>query len=161
MNTFGYKSFTVDEATKRMERYCAYQDRCHQEVVRKLYEMRMIPEAIDSILVHLIDHNFLNEERFALAFTNGKFRQKQWGKLRIRRELKMKGISEYLIRKALSGIPENEYLEVLDQIFEKKTAEWSYKKQEDILRKLYAYLTYRGWENELIYDRFSNLGPKG
>lgn len=157
MNAFGHTSFTVEEATQRMERYCAYQERCHQEVVRKLYDMRMIPEAIDAILVHLIDQNFLNEERFAMAFAKGKFRQKNWGRMRIRRELKMRGIGEYLIRKALSEITEAEYLESLDQLIEKKCAQWSHINQESIAQKLYAYLAYRGWENELIYDRCSNL----
>ncbi len=76
-----------------MERYCAYQDRCHQEVLGKLREMRMIPEAIDKIMGHLIAHGFLNEERFARSFVRGKFRIKKWGRVRITRELKNRDIS--------------------------------------------------------------------
>jgi regulatory protein len=68
------RTYTVDEAQKKLESYCAYQERCHKEVRTKLQEMRMIPEAIDAIMVHLIQHNFLNEERFAKAFVRGKFR---------------------------------------------------------------------------------------
>jgi len=65
------KTYTVQEATVRMERFCAYQERCHKEVVAKLRQMRMIPEAIDLILTHLIEDNYLNEERFARSFARG------------------------------------------------------------------------------------------
>ena len=82
------KTYTVDEAQKVLENYCAYQERCHKDVKSKLKEMKMIPEAIDNILVHLIEQKYLNEERFAKAFVRGKFRIKKWGKSRLVRELK-------------------------------------------------------------------------
>ena len=77
------KSYTVDEATKLLENYCAYQERCHKEVEQKLYDLNMIPEAKEKIIIHLLQHNFLNEERFAKAFVRGKFSIKNWGKQRI------------------------------------------------------------------------------
>ena len=73
------KTYSFDEAQILLENYCAYQERCHKEVTDKLKNMRMIPEAIDNIIVHLIQHNYLNEQRFAKAFTRGKFRIKKWG----------------------------------------------------------------------------------
>ena len=42
-----------------MEHYCAYQERCHKEVYQKLKEMRMIPEAVEQIIMHLLQHDFL------------------------------------------------------------------------------------------------------
>ncbi len=78
-----YKSYTVEEAQRKMEHYCAYQERCHDEVIQKLKSLNMIPQAIDAIVVHLLDNNFLNEERFACSFARGKFRIKHWGKRRI------------------------------------------------------------------------------
>ena len=73
-----HKTYTVDEAKAKMEYYCGYQERCHKEVRDKLTQMKMIPEAIDLILVHLIECNYLNEQRFAEQFTLGKFRIKKW-----------------------------------------------------------------------------------
>lgn len=156
MSRFGHKAYTVEEATRRLEQYCAYQERCHQEVVQKLRQMRMIPQAVDTIVVHLIDNGFLNEERYARAFAGGKFRQKHWGRQRITRELKARGIGAYLIRQALSEIPETAYLEALDRLVEKKKGEWEAERPGVIAQKLYRYLAYRGWENELIRDR---IGP--
>jgi len=71
------KSYTVDEATKLLENYCAYQDRCHKEVEQKLHDINMIPQAKEKILLHLLQHDFLNEERYSKAFTRGKFKIKK------------------------------------------------------------------------------------
>ena len=91
------KVFTVEEAKKKLEYYCSYQERCHDEVVTKLKSLGMIPQAIDHIIVHLIEHNFLNEERFACSFARGKHQIKHWGKIRITNELKFRSISKYNI----------------------------------------------------------------
>ncbi|WP_299604963.1 regulatory protein RecX [uncultured Aquimarina sp.] len=140
-----------------MEHYCAYQDRCHKDISEKLSTMKLIPEAKEKIILHLIEHNFLNEERFAKSFARGKFRIKKWGKQRITRELKFRQISEYCIKKALQEIPENEYLETFHNIAEKKfesiTVTDNYKKR----KKLIDYLLYRGWENQLVFDKVTEL----
>lgn len=158
MSQFGRKSYTLEEATARMERFCAYQERCHSEVLQKLRGMRMIPEAIDTIVVHLIEHNFLNEERFTQAFVYGKFRQKKWGRLRLRNELQQRGVSHYLIRKTLASIPEAEYMAAFDALFKKRLKALDGETPERKKQKLYSYLYYRGWENQLIYDRIRELG---
>ena len=102
-------TYTVDEAKKKLEHYCAYQERCHQEVVNKLKGMKMIPQAIDVILVHLIQHNYLNEERFAKTYVRGKLRFKKWGVRRLTSELKKKDISKININQALTEIDDKEY----------------------------------------------------
>src|SRR5690606_33204528 len=104
------KTYTVTEALTKLEQYCAYQERCHKEVLQKLQSMRMIPEAIEQIVVHLMQNNYLNEERYAKAFVSGKFRIKKWGKYRMTQELKQKDIGKPLITMALQTIPEADYL---------------------------------------------------
>jgi regulatory protein len=157
---FGHrKTYTVEEAGKRMQRYCAFRERCHQEVVQKLREMNMIPQAIDSIVVSLIEEGFLNEERFAMEFAKGKFRQKHWGKTRIRRGLQQREISGYLIRKALGEIDEDAYRKSFDTLAEKR---WKELRSESNLqkkrKKLADYLLYRGWEPEMVYNKVFELG---
>src|SRR6056300_1914667 len=104
------KTYTLQEATKKLERYCAYQERCHQEVFKKLSSMHMIPEAIDVITLHLLEHNFLNESRFAKTFVRGKFKIKHWGKRRLTYELKKKDVSKVNINQALAEIDKEEYV---------------------------------------------------
>ena len=120
--------------------------------------MRMIPEAIDQITVHLIQEDFLNEERFARSFTRGKSRIKNWGRRRIRLELSQKEISEKLIRLALEEIDQTAYLHRFHSLAEKR---WSELQTETDIRrkkkKLADYLVYRGWESDLIYDKITSL----
>ncbi|WP_371813605.1 regulatory protein RecX [Aquimarina sp. MMG015] len=140
-----------------MEHYCAYQDRCHKDVSQKLNTMKLIPEAKEKIILHLLEHNFLNEERFAKSFARGKFRIKKWGKQRIIRELKFRQISEYCTKVALKEISENEYLETFHDLAEKKfnsiTDSDTFKKR----KKLIDYLLYRGWENQLVFEKVNEL----
>lgn len=151
------KTYTVQEATRKLEHYCAYQERCHQEVRRKLEGMHMIPEAIDVIIVHLLKHNYLNEERFAKTLVRGKFRIKAWGRRRLVRELRLKDISKVNINQALAEIEESDYIEVFNGLAEKKARSLSsgdkYKKK----KKLIDYLLYRGWETHLVYEKAREL----
>lgn len=152
----GLRSYTVDEAKLKLEGYCAYQERSHRQVEEKLRDMRMIPEAQEVIITHLIQHNFLNETRFAQAFSRGKFRIKKWGKQRITRALKEHGVSAYNIKMGLAEIDSKEYLKVFDELVEKRLlALGSEQSQSKRKRKLFDYLAYRGWESELIYSALS------
>lgn len=153
-----YPSYTVEEAKRKLEHFCAYQDRCHDEVQAKLKSLNMIPLAIDVVIAHLIEHDFLNEERFARSFARGKFRIKQWGKKRIVLELKARNISRYNIETALKEINEDEYLESFHRLAEKQ---WEAMAGNTILnkrKKLTDYLLRKGFENTMIYDKVNLLG---
>ena len=153
------KTYTVDEAQKRLEHYCAYQERCHKEVSQKLYDMKMIPEARDQIIVHLLKHNFLNEERFAKAFVRGKFRIKKWGKQRLQLELKRKDINNTIITIALKEIDNEDYFNTFDALAEKKLETIRESNLQKRRKKLADYLLYRGWESQMVYDKIRELIP--
>ncbi|AUP79184.1 regulatory protein RecX [Flavivirga eckloniae] len=153
------KTYTVQEATKKMEHYCAYQERCHQEVRQKLTGMHMIPEAIDIIIVHLLEHNFLNEERFAKAFVGGKFRVKKWGRRRLAFELKKKDVVKVNINQALREIENEEYIEVFNGLAEKKADSIKETNKLKKRKKLIDFLIYKGWESHLVYEKANELIP--
>ena len=115
-----HKYISKADALTRLQRYCAYQDRCHQEVRNKLLELGIFGDDLEEIIYDLIQENFLNEERYARSFARGKFRIKKWGRNRIRQELKMRNISDYCLRKAMTEIEENQYLNVLREVLRKK-----------------------------------------
>lgn len=151
------KSFTVEEAKRALERYCVYRERCHKEVESKLREMRMIPEAREVILMHLMEHDFLNEERFAKAFARGKFSIKKWGREKIKRELQFRGISAYNIKSAMKQIDEDEYLKTLEQTATKKAALINESDPFKKRHKLAQYLLSRGFESNLVFDMVKNF----
>jgi len=144
------KSYTVDEATKLLENYCAYQERCHKEVEQKLYDLNMIPEAKEKIIIHLLQHNFLNEERFAKEFVRGKFSIKNWGKQRILNELKFRNISIYNINTALKEIDDEDYLKTLQKIAKKKLPLIKESNTFKKSSKLVDYLISKEFEANLV-----------
>ncbi|CAL2104969.1 regulatory protein [Tenacibaculum sp. 190524A02b] len=151
------KVFTVEEIKRKIEQYCIYQDRCHKEVENKLKEYRLIPEAREHVLLHLLEHNFLNEERFSKSFARGKFRIKKWGRDRIIRELKFRDISSYNIKTALKEIDEEAYFSTLYDLIEKKNNQI---KEENIFKrkkKVIDALLYKGFERDLIYKTVNEI----
>ena len=144
------QSFTIEEVRKKMEYYCVYQDRCHKDVETKLKEFFLISEAREEIIIHLIQENYLNEERFAKSFVRGKHNIKKWGRNRIKRELEFRDISAYSIKKGLQEIEEADYYKNLLQLTEKKNS--LLKESNDYKRKqkLKTFLFNQGYEYDLI-----------
>ncbi len=146
------KRLSPEQALLRIRKYCAYQERSQQEVRNKLFQWGLYSDDVESMIVDLIGDNFIKEERFASAFTGGKFRQKKWGKVKIKMALKQKKVSEPLIKKALSEIEEKDYLKTLKAVIktrakmEKETN--AYKRKY----KLAAYAIQRGFEPELVWS---------
>ena len=151
------KAYTVDQIKAKMEHYCAYQDRCHFDVEKKLREFFLIPEARDEILLGLMQEKFLDEERFAKSFVRGKFRIKHWGRKKIVQELKKRNISEYLIKKGLEEIDSAEYFTTMETLLRKKKESLSSKNDYEIQNKLISFMMNKGYEYELIKEVIDDL----
>jgi len=151
------KILTPAEAKIKIASYCAYQERCQKEVRDKLYEYGLHSHEVENLITSVILEGFLNEERFAKAFARGKFRIKKWGKLRISRELKFRVTSDTLVRIALKEIDEQEYWETLIYLAEKKLTEIKEKDKYKKRAKLYQFLTYKGYETELVQSALESL----
>lgn len=150
------KGISVIEATKKLEYYCSYQDRCYKEVIQKLKTLGMYETAINHILDHLATNNYLNEERFAKSFTRGKHVYKGWGKKRIEQELKYRDISSYNIKTAFKEI-ENDYLNNFYNLANKKWDLISETSLEAKKRKWIDYLLRKGYESNLIFTALKDL----
>jgi regulatory protein len=146
------KYHTPKEALIKIRDWCAYQERCQQEVRDKLYEYGLKTDDVENIIVQLISENFVNEERFAIAFVGGKFRIKKWGKIKIRLELKAKRVSDYCIKKGMAQIEDTEYINTLKRLLMLKAkliTEKNYLKKK---QKLLRYALGKGYEQDLIFD---------
>lgn len=153
------KSFTLPELKEKIYRYCAYQERCHAEVRRKLFELGARSSDVDELITELITQGFLNEERFAKAFAGGKFRMKKWGRIRIVRELEQRGLTPYCIKSGLAEIEEADYHKTLIEVLEKKAAQLDVEDQFVRNDKLATYALQKGYEPDLVWrtlksDRF-------
>jgi len=113
---------------------------------------------VEEIISTLITENYLNEERFAIHFAGGKFRMKQWGKIKIKQALKNKQVSEYCIRKAIKEIDNNEYRQTFFKLAEQKLK--TLKQEKNIFikkRRLQDFLMQKGYETAMIRDAIKNM----
>jgi regulatory protein len=132
--------------------FCAYQERSQQEVRDRLYEWGLWPEAVEGIISRLIAENFINEERFAKVYAKSKFNQKGWGKLKIKQGLKLKKVPDVLIKKALLGIADDDYLKCLENVLLKKAHTVAERDPFKRKYKLHQYGISRGYESDLVAD---------
>ena len=148
---------TVAEIKGLLERYCAYQERSPYEVEKKMQSYALIPEAKEHILLHLHQENYLSESRFAEAYVRGKFRQKKWGRLKIKQGLFQHRISEFNAKKAFAQIPETEYREQAEVLAKKKLKQISDTNSFAKKKKLVQYLCQKGYENHLAFELSDKL----
>lgn len=144
------KQLTPEQALQKLKHYCGYQERCHSDVKEKLYNLGVRKKDHDGIIAALIEENYLNEERFAIAYAGGKFRINQWGRVKIKYALKQKQVSEYCIKKAMKQINEEDYLQLLNKL---ATEKYTALKNEQYLirkKKTMDYMLGRGFEMELV-----------
>ncbi len=154
------KQLTKEQALQKLKHYCAYQERCHSDVKEKLYSLGVWKKDHDEIIAALIEENYLNEERFAIAFAGGKFRINQWGRVKIKYALKQKQVSEYCIKKAMKQIGEEDYLQLLNKLAKEKYA--LLKSEQYLVRKKKTadYLMNRGFEAPIINEVIETIVKK-
>lgn len=150
-------SFSLEEIYSKMEYYCSYQERCYKEVEEKLYTFMLSTTEKENVLSHLIENNFINEERFAQSFVRGKHNYKFWGKNRIVNELKFRNISSRNIQTALKEIPETTYLHNFHALAEKNWEAIAAPKGQKKNKKFVDFLLRKGYETGLIYDKLREL----
>jgi len=147
------KHLSYEEALSKLQAYCAYQERCHKEVRSKLLDLGIYGLDLDSIISDLIEDNFLNELRYAIAFAGGKFRIKKWGKFRIIRALRWNKVSEYCIKKAIkSELPDDDYIKTLREVIEKKNRLLHESNKFKRKQKLAKHANEKGFESHLIWE---------
>lgn len=138
------------QALAKAENFCAYQERSQKEVRYKLVEWGMRGDELEEILTELIVNNFLNEERFAKQYASGKFSIKKWGRNKIKQGLKLKGVPDKILQKALYSVDDDDYMQTLEILALKKADTLQEANPIKRKMKLVAYLQGRGFETDLI-----------
>jgi regulatory protein len=146
-----------DIIIQKLEKYCAYQERCTSEIIAKLRYWKVNEKHFDSIIAKLKEENFLDEVRFAKAYTRGEFHSNKWGKRKIFFELNHKNIPDVVIQAGLDDIDEEEYRQVLTDLITKKNIELKNKKSLNIRGKIINFAQGKGYEMELIIDLVKEL----
>jgi regulatory protein len=145
------KRLTPAEALSKIYKYCAYQERSHTEVKRKLFDYGLHSDEVDQLLSKLITDGFVNEERFAKAFAGGKFRMKKWGRIKIEKELNALGLSSRCISRGMQEIVDEDYRKTLRQLLEKKNNLLTETDSFVRNNKLAKFAIGRGYEPDLVW----------
>ena len=147
-----------DVILKKVLRYCAYQDRCTQEVRNKLATFDIPASEKEKFVKLLVNEGYLDDERYASTFVRSKIHLKKWGVNKIRMALKMKGISDEIIATALSEIDPEIYREELIKVLKAKKINETdpYKRRA----KLAQYAMQKGYEPGLVWDTLKSLNCK-
>ncbi|WP_293310110.1 regulatory protein RecX [Pedobacter sp. UBA5917] len=138
------------QALAKAENFCVYQERSQKEVRYKLVEWGMRGDELEEIITELIVNNFLNEERFAKSYASGKFNIKHWGRVKIKQGLKLKGVPDKILQKAIYSIDEDDYLQAIEKLAVKKAESLSENDPFKRKNKLMGYLQAKGFETDLI-----------
>ena len=157
MNNTKFVSVDINKTLAKARSYCKYQERCHSEVMNKLYEWGLYKKDVDQIMAQLVTENFINEERFAIIYAGGKFRIKKWGKEKIKQALKHKQVSDYCINKALKEIGGKDYRKAILEIINKKKMEIKEPVAWKKKYKIGQYLYSRGFEREMVSEMLDEL----
>ncbi|MGQ7856931.1 regulatory protein RecX [Pedobacter sp. WC2501] len=138
------------QALAKAESFCVYQERSQKEVRYKLVEWGMRGDELEEIITDLIINNFLNEERFAKSYASGKFNIKHWGRVKIKQGLKLKGVPDKILQKAIYSIDEDDYLQTIEKLAVKKAESLGENDAFKRKNKLMSYLQAKGFETDLI-----------
>ena len=150
----------LNNTINKLEKYCSFSERCKSDIIKKLYDWKVNKHQKD-IINHLIENNYINEKRYALLYSMGKFNSRKWGKIKISNNLKKKGIKEKDINESINEIPETKYLDALSNLIIKKSQEI---KDSDIYNKkskIARYLFQKGYESNLIWNQIETIIKKG
>ena len=141
---------------EKMRSYCMYQERCILEVKKKLTRLHVVPKSKSKIIDHLIEDDYLNEVRFSKLFIQGKLRIKKWGRIKLNYELSIRGIKKFIIDEEINKISKVDYYQYFNEFSNNKIKTLTGSKEQK-KRSFVNYFTYRGWENNLIYEKLNEI----
>ena len=147
----------IKETYAKMARLCSRSEQCSGDVRKKIVTAGVGEDAADEMIQTLKEENYLNDERYVNAYTADKFKFNKWGKIKIRHNLRMKGLPEAVILNALDEIDEAKYKVVLIKTMKEKAKVVKKKKTKfEKMGPIIRFAQNRGFEPELIH-RYINL----
>jgi len=151
------KRLTTEQVLQKLRFYCRYQQRCQSEIKEKLFELGVNKKDHDELITELVKENCLNDERFAVAYTSGRFKLKQWGRKKIQKGLREKRVSDEIAQKALEQINAKEYRAILDKLAKERYAALKHEQHLVRKKKTMDYLIQKGYELDLVRKAINNF----
>ena len=135
-----------DEARERAFRFLGYKARTKAEVARKLAEKGYDEATITRVIDMLAGYGYIDDEKYAMEYVKSRTESKRYGKLRIKQELRERGISDALIEQALAESTADEPAMALAHLEKKTHGNTDLDEKEK--RRCFDYLMRRGFTYE-------------
>ena len=129
-----------------------YRSRTKKEIVDRLREKDFSTVDINETIEYLNNHNYINDEDFALVFVKEKL-ARGFGKRKVYLDLVKLGIEPELIEDKLNSIDEQIYIEKIQEVARRKQAR--YRNTENKQAKVFRYLRQRGFSIDEINKAFN------
>ena len=143
---------TYENYLDRAMRLCSRQEKCSSDILRKLEEWGASETMAQKVLKKLTEEKFVDDLRYAKAYTRQQHTFRKWGRIKIRTVLQQKKIPEAFIRSALEELDEQTYRETLKAELLKKRRSLKAKNRYDLLARLQKFAYGRGYEPELARE---------
>lgn len=144
------------QAYRKAADYCAIQDRCISEMRQKFITWNIDRSYTGKIISKLIEEGFLDEKRFAVNYSSGKFRINGWGRLKIAAGLRARNIPASLIQQVLSAFQMDEYTAFLKTLLQKKLNQLGGDSAQN-KQKAAFFAASRGFEPVLIAAQLRDI----
>ena len=137
-------------AKARAEAMCAKAEHCRGEIRKKLLGWGIFPPEAERILDNLTADRYIDDSRYARAFTRSKVLFNRWGHRKIAFALWQKGVSKADIAYGASQVEEEEYLEALRAVVAAKRRTTPDADTYEGRTKIFRHAISRGFESDLI-----------
>lgn len=140
------RQLTYEQALTRATSLCSASEYCIHDINEKLYRWGISNTDSERIIDYLLDEKYIDEARYAQAYTNDKLRFSHWGRIKIKSMLRMKHISDRDINNAFDNISEEEYESILRDIIKGKAKSEGDAEDYASRAKIIRFALQRGFE---------------
>ncbi len=145
------------QALNKAASLCSRKEYCSSDIRKKLITWELTDEQSDEAIKWLKKEKYIDDSRFAEYYVRDKFLFNGWGRIKIRFQLRAKGIASEFVDEALSTIDEDNYREKLAELLHSKKRQIKNKDHWQTKSALARFAQSRGFEPDYVFREIDKL----
>ena len=151
------KPKSAEQALAALMRLCARSEKSSGDALRLMRTWEVAEGARQSVLQKLIDQRFIDDRRYAEAYTREKSSLAGWGKRKIALQLKQKGVSRDIVDEVLASLNTDEQSERLADKLRRKMRSTKASNQYELRGKLLRYALSLGYDYDMATSAIDGI----
>ena len=145
------------QCLSRLQRLCSRAEYCRADIYRKaLKDLEGDEAAASSVVEELVKERYVDDARYSAAFAREKASLQGWGPLKIRFQLRGKGIPDAVIEVALEEVDAGKAADKLDRLLAARARQLAGDPQGRL--KILKYALGRGYAYDEVEQALTRLG---